>query len=156
MVSSASTTLWYNLHHSVTLCVVNLTILQGWNASSTITTVVYIGLAPVSGFLRILLYVCYPMGAYNLKVCCLRVSRVFREITKSEFIVLLNWTKKMFKIITGDRRNQRIGSVAFVSGAGHPKRIVIYKVMILNRYWKVQQKKPGLFLNFCNKQATDL
>ena len=58
----------------------------------------------------------------------------FREITKSEFLVLLNWSKKILEIITEDLRNQRIGSVAFVSGAGHPKRIVTCKVMMLNRY----------------------
>ena len=73
----------------------------------------------------------FSLGLKGLLPACIKG---FREIAKSEFLVLLNWNKKMFEIVTGDLRNQRIGSVTFVSGAGHPKRIVTCKVMMLNRY----------------------
>ena len=46
----------------------------------------------------------------------------------------------MLEIITGDLRNQRIGSVAFVCGAGHPKRTVTYEVMMPNQYCEVEKK----------------
>ena len=78
----------------------------------------------------------------------------FREIAKSEFLVLPNWSKKMLEIITGDLRNQRIGSVAFVCGAGHPKRIVIYKVMMTNRYCRIRKKSVFFRIFDTSRQQT--
>ena len=52
----------------------------------------------------------------------------------------------MLQKTTGDLRNQRIGSLAFVCGAEHPKRTVSGEVMMSDRY--SQTEKKVLFFHY--------
>ena len=68
-----------------------------------------------------------------LKDYCPLVSRVFREMAKSEVTIFIIWDPKMLQTPEEGIRNQRIGPVAFSYSAEHLKRTIIDEVIVSDR-----------------------